>query len=71
MGNTMDWSDLVLGAVVALIVLVIGTYLANTPKLRKIIGWLLIVCSVVVLAAMGSSCFRRERYRALSHRRLA
>jgi hypothetical protein len=31
----MDWSDLVLGAVVALIVLVIGTYLANTPKLRK------------------------------------
>jgi hypothetical protein len=48
----MDWSDLVLGAVVALIVLVIGTYLANTPKLRKIIGWLLIVCSVVVLAAI-------------------
>jgi hypothetical protein len=28
----MDWSELVLGAVVALIVLVIGTYLANTPK---------------------------------------
>jgi multisubunit Na+/H+ antiporter MnhB subunit len=65
-----EGSDLVLGAVVALIVLVIGTY-PNTPKLRKIIGWLLIVCSVVVLAAMGSSCFRRERYRALSHRRLA
>jgi hypothetical protein len=43
----------VVGAiVVAVIVLVIGTYLADLPKLRKIIGWLLILCSVAVLAAI-------------------
>jgi hypothetical protein len=48
----MDWSDMVLGIIVAIIALVIGTYLADTPKLRKIIGWLFIVCSLVVLAAI-------------------
>ena len=48
----MDWSDIVLGITAALIVLVIGTYLANTPKLRKIIGWLLSVCSLAALAAI-------------------
>jgi len=48
----MDWSDMVIGIVVAVIVLVIGTYLADLPKLRKIIGWLLILCSVTLLAAI-------------------
>jgi hypothetical protein len=49
----MDWSDMVIGIVVAVIVLVIGTYLADLPKLRKIVGWLLIVCAVVLLAAIA------------------
>ena len=40
------------GIVVAVIALVIGTYLADVPKLRKIVGWVLIVCSMVVLAAI-------------------
>jgi hypothetical protein len=48
----MDWSDMVGGIVVAVIVLVIGTYLADIPKLRKIVGWVLIVCSMVVLATI-------------------
>jgi hypothetical protein len=48
----MDWSDMVIGIVAAVIVLVIGTYLADLPKLRKIVGWLLILCSVVALAAI-------------------
>ena len=48
----MDWSDMVIGIVAAVIVLVIGTYLADLPKLRKIVGWLLILCSVAVLAAI-------------------
>ena len=48
----MDWGDVVGGIVVAVIVLVIGTYLADLPKLRKIVGWLLILCSVAVLAAI-------------------
>jgi hypothetical protein len=48
----MDWNDIFFAIVVAVIVLVIGTYLADTPKLRKIIGWVLIVCSVAVLAAI-------------------
>ena len=48
----MDWSDMVIGIVVAVIVLVIGTYLADLPKLRKIVGWLLILCSVTLLAAI-------------------
>jgi hypothetical protein len=49
----MDWGDVVGGIVVAVIVLVIGTYLADLPKLRKIVGWLLIVCAVVLLAAIA------------------
>jgi len=48
----MDWSDVVGGIVVAVIVLVIGTYLADLPKLRKLVGWLLILCSVVALTAI-------------------
>ena len=48
----MDWSDIVILIVVALIALVIGTYLADIPKLRKLVGWLLIVCSVAALAAI-------------------
>ena len=55
----MDWSDMVIGIVVAVIVLVIGTYLADLPKLRKIVGWLLIVCAVVLLAAIAYVIFRR------------
>jgi len=49
----MDWSDTVIGIVVALIALVIGSYLADIPKLRKLVGWLLIVCAVVLLAAIA------------------
>jgi hypothetical protein len=49
----MDWSDMVVGIVVAVILLVIGTYLADLPKLRKIIGWVLIVCSMAVLALIA------------------
>ena len=48
----MYWSDIVIGIVVALIALVIGTYLADTPKLRKLVGWLLIGCAVALLAAI-------------------
>ena len=55
----MDWSDMVIGIVVAVIVLVIGTYLADLSKLRKIVGWLLIVCAVVLLAAIAYVIFWR------------